>query len=153
MNHFLTWEVKWRPKISYSAIRISALLQGISHIFSRIKLPKTLSSAAIQWMVLDGSTMKFSHLASLKIQIQKLRRKIMCSSSAIKLISFQKRLQENCCHGSYYARLLIWRFKSPWSKLLRRKSNTIRYNYDAQSYSQNFDEGCSDDNPSPLAPR
>ncbi|KAL2488014.1 uncharacterized protein Fot_41306 [Forsythia ovata] len=104
-------------------------------------------------MVPDASTMKFSHIASLKIQILKFRRRIMCSSSAVRFITVQKRLLETCFHGSYSARLLIWRFKSQWKQLQRMKSHNIRYNYDAQSYSQNFDEGCSDDNPSPLAPR
>lgn len=139
-------------QVKVTSNRISTLLQGISHMFSCIKLPK-LFLLQLQLMVLTPSTMKFSHLASLKVQILKLRRKIMCSSSAVRLISVQKRLQENCCHVSYYARLLIWRFNSQWKQILRRKSNTIRYNYDAQSYSQNFDEGRSDDNPSPLAPR
>lgn len=57
-------------------------------------------------------------------------------------------------YRSNAARLLLWRVRSKWKQLLMsRPSNTMRYNYDAQSYFKNFDHGSADDNPSPLAPR
>ncbi|KAL0435554.1 UNVERIFIED_CONTAM: hypothetical protein Sradi_0263300 [Sesamum radiatum] len=69
------------------------------------------------------------------------------TSTATLVNSVQRETTETCRHGSYAAWLLLWRFRSQWKRLLSKQSNKTRYNYDAQSYSRNFDNGCSDDNP------
>ncbi|CAI9107561.1 OLC1v1006939C1 [Oldenlandia corymbosa var. corymbosa] len=67
----------------------------------------------------------------------------------------ERRVPVKCFQGSYHvAKRLVWRFKSEWKPIAQRwqRSSTSRYSYDAQSYSQNFDDGCSDEHRSPLAP-
>ncbi|KAK4407263.1 hypothetical protein Sango_0307300 [Sesamum angolense] len=99
--------------------------------------------------------MKMSKIMSLKkILMFKWGKAFLARGSTAALVnSVQRETTETCRHGSYAAWLLLWRFRSQWKRLLSKQSNKTRYNYDAQSYSRNFDNGCSDDNPSPLAPR
>ncbi|CAI9118067.1 OLC1v1019582C1 [Oldenlandia corymbosa var. corymbosa] len=67
----------------------------------------------------------------------------------------ERRVPVKCFQGSYHvAKRLVWRFKSEWKPIAQRwqRSTTSRYSYDAQSYSQNFDDDCSNEHRSPLAP-
>ncbi|CAL5432583.1 unnamed protein product [Camellia sinensis] len=89
-----------------------------------------------------------------RIQMKCGSRRITCSGSAI---GFQRRAQVEIHHGScaFLLGKLICRLKSQWKQTLRweRRTSTVLYSYDIQSYSQNFDDGCLDEHISPFAPR
>nr|XP_009788850.1 PREDICTED: uncharacterized protein LOC104236594 [Nicotiana sylvestris] len=74
-------------------------------------------------------------------------------SSAVTSVSIERRAPVNCFQGLYIARQLYWRLKSRWRQLLSWRRSSVRFSYDPYSYSQNFDDGCSKEHPSPLAPQ
>ncbi|CAK9162179.1 unnamed protein product [Ilex paraguariensis] len=67
-------------------------------------------------------------------------------------VCVQREVPAKCCHGSYGARQLLWRFWSQWKQAVRWQRSTAQFSYDPHSYSQNFDDGCFHDHLSPLAP-
>ncbi|KAL3531196.1 hypothetical protein ACH5RR_010518 [Cinchona calisaya] len=101
--------------------------------------------------------MKFSNMLSMKkIQILKWGRRIAGSGgSAVTLGNVQRRVPVKCCQVSHVAKQLVLRLKSRWKPALnlRWQRSSTRYSYDARSYSQNFDDGCSNEHRSPLAPK
>ncbi|KAK4732135.1 hypothetical protein R3W88_025123 [Solanum pinnatisectum] len=80
-------------------------------------------------------------------------RRVAHSSSDVTLVSVERRAPVNCFKGLHIARQLYWRLKSQWRQLLSWQRSSVRFSYDAYSYSQNFDDGCSEEHRSPLAPR
>lgn len=104
--------------------------------------------------VLEEQIMKFPNTLALKrIQLLKWGRRVASSSSAVTLGNIQRRAPVSCCHGSYVARQLVWRLKSLWKAAVKWQRSSIRYGYDAHSYSKNFDDGSFKDRPSPLVPK
>lgn len=101
-------------------------------------------------------SMKFSTMLSMKkIQILKWGRRTAGNGSGVTLGSVQRRVPVRCCQGSHVAKQLVLRLKSQWRPALSLKwqRGNMSYSYDARSYSQNFDDGCSNDHRSPLAPK
>ncbi|PHT86321.1 hypothetical protein T459_08427 [Capsicum annuum] len=75
------------------------------------------------------------------------------SSADVTLTGVERRAPVNCFKGLHIAKQLYWRLKSQWRRLLSWQRSSVRFTYDAYSYSQNFDDGCSKEHRSPLAPR
>ncbi|KAL9228253.1 hypothetical protein vseg_003854 [Gypsophila vaccaria] len=92
------------------------------------------------------------------VQILKAGRRVACagsSSAASGAAAVSKTRHLQCFRGgSLLLKQLVWRIRSRWRQYYmdrQQKGCTVKYSYDAQSYSQNFDSGRSFDRCSPSA--
>ncbi|KAK9726431.1 hypothetical protein RND81_05G214700 [Saponaria officinalis] len=92
-------------------------------------------------------------MAGLKrhVQILKAGKRVACagSSSAASGVRASKTRPLQCFRGGcLFLKQSIWKIRSRWKHYYlkrQQKGSTAKYRYDAQSYSQNFDSGCSFD--------
>ncbi|KAK9146214.1 hypothetical protein Sjap_006117 [Stephania japonica] len=92
--------------------------------------------------------MGFSSLGGKRrIKIMNWGRRVRCGGSAVSAVSVHQgeSFEWCCCCSSPKTRQLFWRLKSQLKQHMRWERRAIQFSYDPESYSQNFDDGCSSD--------